>query len=101
VTRASDLDIAHHKHRLARGIYPREMEPVVRELLAEIERVRNQRDEIDETFYAWRHRPSQATPRACPDCGRLDDHLMEDGSWICESCGHVEFPSQATPERSE
>jgi hypothetical protein len=67
VTRASDLDIAHHKHRLAHGIYPREMEPVVRELLAEIERVRKQRDEIDETFYAWRHSVAEEASQATPE----------------------------------
>jgi ribosomal protein L37AE/L43A len=33
-----------------------------------------------------------ASRRDCPECGRFEDYLMEDGSWICHKCGHVEFP---------
>ncbi len=36
--------------------------------------------------------------RRCADCGRFDDWLMEDKSWICHSCGHVEFPANTQNE---
>lgn len=35
--------------------------------------------------------------RRCPECGRFDDYRMEDGSWICHSCGHVEFTESLPP----
>lgn len=44
----------HHRYRIAHGIYPQPMWPVVAALCDEIERLQQERDEIDAAFYRWR-----------------------------------------------
>jgi hypothetical protein len=54
-------------------------------------------DHLDAEFERLRERLVET----CPDCGQRELALMNDRSWICDTCGHVDLPGYPIGGRNE